>query len=385
MAAKRRRIAILTGGGDCPGLNAVLRAVVKTAHNVHGWEVFGVLDGIEGFLMPHGRGLKQLERGDIAGLLPRGGTILGASNRLDIFAVPQKRGPDKDMSHRVASGLKRRGIDCLITVGGDGTARMALKLAEQGVNVVGVPKTIDNDIRGTDRTFGFDTAVGVVAGAIDRLYSTAESHDRVMLVEVMGRDSGFIALHGGLAGGAEAILIPEIPYDPARLAAKIQRRAEFGRRFSLVIVAEGARRAGGKKVYQSTSEGGGDTSRRRRLGGVSYDVAAELQELTDLEVRNVVLGHTQRGGTPSPYDRILATSMGNHAVQLVAEKAYGRMVALRGTKITSIDLTRAAGGVRKVKPSGQLVQTAREMGISFAAADGSDDPYAKARKRHQAP
>ncbi len=385
MARRRKRIAILTGGGDCPGLNAVLRAVVKTAQNVHGWDVYGVENGIEGFLVPHGRGVRPLTRDDIGGLLPRGGTVLGSSNRLDIFAVPQKRGAPKDLSHRVPALMKRKGLDCLITVGGDGTARMAMRLSTLGVKVVSVPKTIDNDIRGTDRTFGHDTAVGVVSEAIDRLYTTAESHHRVMLVEVMGRDSGFIALHGGLAGGAEGILIPENPYDPERLADKIRRRTAFGRKFSIIVVAEGAQRAGGTQVYRTSASARGDVSARKRLGGIAAQLAEELRPLTERPVRTVVLGHTQRGGSPSPYDRILATAMGNHAVELVAEGAFGRMVALRGTKMRSVTLASASRGIRKVDPRGQLVQAAREIGITFGAADGSDDAYANARRRHGAP
>ncbi|MDJ0975334.1 MAG: ATP-dependent 6-phosphofructokinase [Planctomycetota bacterium] len=382
---RKQRIAILTGGGDCPGLNAVIRAVVKTAQNVYGWEVYGVQNGVEGFLEPRGEGLRLLTRDDVAGLLPRGGTIIGASNRLDIFNVPKASGGTRDMSGRVASGLKRKGIHALITVGGDGTSRMAYKLFERGINVVSVPKTIDNDIKGTDRTFGFDTAVRVVSQAIDRLYTTAESHHRVMLVEVMGRDSGFIALHGGMAGGAEAILIPEIPYDPMRLAEKVGRRAGMGRNFSIVVVAEGAMRAEGPPSNGGKPKGGPDVSARNKKGGNSYVLAEQMRVLTNLEVRNVVLGHTQRGGTPTAFDRILATTMGHHAVTLVAEKSYGRLVSLRGNRITSVPLARAAGAVRTVNPKGPLVRVAREMGMTFAAADGSDDPYSKARARHGAP
>ena len=380
--ARKKRIAILTGGGDCPGLNAVLRAVVRTAQNAYGWEVWGVKDGIQGFLAPRGEGLVPLRRDDVAGTLTRGGTILGANNRFDLFAVPRKDGSTTDESGRVLTLMERRGIHALITVGGDGTQRMANRLRDQGVPVVGVPKTIDNDVRGTDQTFGFDTAVGVVGDAIDRLYSTAESHHRVMLVEVMGRNTGWIALHGAFAGGAEVVLVPEIPYDPARIAAKIQARVEYGRRYSIVVVAEGARRPKGRQTFR---QGGGQGHLIDRLGGVSYVVAEELRSLTELEVRNIVLGHTQRGGTPSPLDRILATRMGQHAVTLVAEEAFGTMVALRGTQMTSVPLARAAGGIRRVPRNGPLVRAAREMGMSFGAADGSDDPYAENRAKHGAP
>ncbi len=377
-----KRIAILTGGGDCPGLNAVIRAVVRTAQNVHGWEVLGIRDGVEGFLKPRDEGLIRLGRDDVAGTLVRGGTILGASNRCDLFAVPRKNGPPKDESHRVGKLFKRKNVAALIAVGGDGTMRMANRLQAQGVPVIGVPKTIDNDVRGTDRTFGFDTAVGVVADAIDRLYTTAESHHRVMLVEVMGRDTGWIALHGGLAGGAEVILMPEIPYDPERIAAKVQARAAHGRRYSIVVVSEGARRPKGAMVYR---RGGGEGHLVDRLGGVSYRVAEELREHIDLEVRNIVLGHIQRGGSPSPLDRTLASLMGHHAVELAAAGRFGRMVALKSSGMKSVTLRTAGRGPRKVPPRGALVRAAREMGISFAAADGGDDDYAQSRRTHGAP
>jgi 6-phosphofructokinase 1 len=380
--SRKRRIAILTGGGDCPGLNAVIRAVQHTAENVHGWEVWGVRNGIEGFLMPRGSGLVRLGREAVTGILTRGGTILGASNRCDIFAVPRTRGGPKDESDRVPRLLKQTGISALITVGGDGTHRMALRLMEKGVRVVGVPKTIDNDLRGTDRTFGFDTAVDTVGAAIHRLNSTAESHHRVMLVEVMGRDTGWIALHGGLAGGAEVILVPEIPYDPERIAEKVRARRDHGRNFSIVVVAEGARRAEGKKVYR---RGDGEDELTSRLGGISYQVAEEVAERVQLEVCNIVLGHTQRGGTPTPFDRVLATLLGHQAVKLVAEGRFGNMASVRGTKITSVAIRTAAAGIRRISPRSDQVRAARELGVSFAAADGSDDAFAAARRRHGAP
>jgi phosphofructokinase-like protein len=383
MAARKKppptRIAILTGGGDCPGLNAVIRAVARTAQNVHGWETWGVRNGVEGFLMPRGEGLTKLEHEDVAGILTRGGTILGASNRCDLFAVPRKNGPPKDESGRVKKLLDARGIHALVVVGGDGTHKMAARLQKQGVNIVGVPKTIDNDIRGTDRTFGFDSAVGVVGDAIDRLYTTAESHQRVMLLEVMGRDAGWIALHGGLSGGVEAILLPEIPYCPDRLARKVLGRQERGLPYSIVVVSEGARRPDGAQVFR---QGGDGNHLVDRLGGVSYQVAAELQERTSLEVRNVVLGHLQRGGSPSPLDRTLGSLMGRHAIELIAQKRFGRMVAVRGMNITSVEIARVARGIKTVAPHGPMVTAARELGISFAAADGSDDPYAAARRLH---
>jgi len=379
---QKRRIAILTGGGDCPGLNAVIRAVTRTAQNVHGWETWGVRNGIEGFLMPRGEGLIHLGRADVAGILTRGGTILGASNRCDIFAVPRKKGRPVDESGRVRKLMAAKGIHALICVGGDGTHRMAARLMQRGVRLVGVPKTIDNDIRGTDRSFGFDTAVGVVGDAIDRLYTTAESHQRVMLVEVMGRDSGWIAMHSGLAGGVEVVLLPEIPYDPDRIARKVRRRVECGSPFSIVVVAEGARRGGGKQVYR---RGDGGDEFTDRLGGVSYRVAEELRRRTDLEVRNIVLGHLQRGGSPSPLDRTLGSLMGRRAVQLIAEGDYGQMVAQRGMRLTAVPIERVARGIKRIRPRGPMVEAARQLGICFAAADGSDDPYAAQRKKHGAP
>ena len=372
---KRKRIAILTGGGDCPGLNAVIRAVVKTARNVHGWEVFGVEHGIEGFF--RSGGVRPITGKDTAGILPRGGTILGANNSFNVFAVPDAKGAHRDRSAHVKRVMKQKRISALITVGGEGTQAMAQRLGDNGVKVVGVPKTIDNDLGGTDYTFGFDTAVGVVSGAIDRLYTTVESHHRVMLVEVMGRDTGWIALHGGMAGGAEVILIPEIPYDPRRIADTIQSRRERGRNFSIIVVSEGAHRPKSEQVFQDSGH--------ERLGGISYQIADELRALNEVKVRNVVLGHLQRGGTPSPFDRVLATRLGCHAVRMIADKAFGRMAALKGTRIVDVSIEQATRRLKRVPARGPLVQTAREMGISFAAADGGDDPFARRRRRYGAP
>jgi ATP-dependent phosphofructokinase / diphosphate-dependent phosphofructokinase len=376
-----RRIAILTGGGDCPGLNAVIRAVVKTAENVHGWEVFGVRDGFEGFLMPNGRGVTRVTRADIAGILPQGGTILGASNACDLFAV--RRG-DKvvDESARVADVLKKHDITGLILVGGEGTHLSGLKLFKAGVPVVGVPKTIDNDLGGTDVTFGFDTAVGVACEAIDRLHSTAASHHRVMCVEVMGRHAGWIALASGIAGGADAILIPEIPYDADRLADRVASRQKHGRRFSIVVVSEGARSPDGDLVFRT---GKGRDPIRDRLGGVSLVVADEIAARTAASVRTTVLGHVQRGGSPSAFDRVLATRLAAEAVDLLAKGKLGRMASVSGESITSVPIATAVKKLKTVDPAGEYVRTARCLGISFAAADGGDDDYAKRRALHGAP
>lgn len=377
-----RRIAILTAGGDCPGLNAVIRAVVRTAEGVHGWDVYGVRNGFEGFLESPRRGLRRLTREDVTGILRRGGTILGASNRCDLFQVPQRSGPPKDMSHRVPEALSALGISALIVVGGDGSHKQAADLQEIGVRVVGVPKTIDNDLNGTDVTFGFDTATGVISDAVDRLHTTAESHHRVMCIEVMGRHAGFLALHGGMSGGADVILIPEIPYDPDMIARKVSSRARHGRTFSLVVVSEGAHRPGREATYR---EGAGRDPINDRLGGVSYAVAADIRERIPHEVRNIVLGHLQRGGSPTPFDRVLATRLGAHAVDLVASDRYGRMAALKGTRVTDVTIRTAVSRARRVSPKGDLVRAAREIGISFAAADGSDEPYAKLRTKHGVP
>lgn len=371
-AAMAKRIGILTGGGDCPGLNGVIRSVVLHARNTYGWEVVGVRNGFEGL---YEEDYVDLEPQRVSLLLSRGGTMLGSSNRANPFAYPIKL-PDgrveiMDASPRILQNLAKLGLEGLIVVGGDGTMSFAKKFVDKGAKIVGVPKTIDNDVWGTDRTFGFDTAVEIVTQAIDRLYTTAESHHRVMLVEVMGRHSGFIALHAGLAGGAEVILLPEIPFDPRRIAAKVEARARRGRNYSIVVVAEGARAAGGHLVFR---EGDGGDELHSRLGGVSAEVADALRALTRLEVRHIVLGHVQRGGTPTAYDRMLASWMGQHAVSMLARDEGGAMVALHGTELRSVPLEAVVQGVRRVEVDGALVRAARQIGVSFAAADGGDDP-----------
>ncbi len=376
-----RRIAILTGGGDCPGLNAVIRAVVKTAENVHGWEVYGVRDGFEGFLVPGGRGISRLDRRDIAGILPQGGTILGASNRVNLCAI-DRGGRLVDESRRVPKLLRSLGITGLVLVGGEGTHLAGKRLAELGVPVVGVPKTIDNDLGGTDVTFGFDTAVNIASEAIDRLHSTAASHHRVMLLEVMGRHAGWIALHAGISGGADVILIPEIPFDAKRIADRISSRMRHGRRFSIVVVAEGATLGGGAPVFRT---GKGLDPIRDRLGGVSALVAEELGSISGMSIRSTILGHVQRGGTPTAFDRVLATRFGVHAVETLAAGTSGVMVALSGTEIVTVPIADAVAKLKTVDPSGSAVRAARELGISFGAVDGSDDGYLAKRRMYGAP
>jgi len=323
-------IGVLTAGGDCPGLNAVIRGVVSRAHENHGAEVVGIMNGWEGLMDGD---VRLLERRDVRGILVRGGTILGTSRK-----DPYVHG---DGYASVAKTLESNAIDSLVVIGGDGTLRTALKLVEEGVKVIGVPKTIDNDIAATDFTFGFDTAVQVVTDAIDRLTTTAEAHNRVILVEVMGRTKGWIATYAGIAGGAEAILIPEIPFDLSEVASIIQRRHRRGKNYSIVVVAEGVEPP--QKTERAKDVFGFD-----RLGGVAYQLAPVIEELTGFETRVTVLGHLQRGGTPTAFDRVLATRLGTRAADLAVEGASGVMVALRGAEIVPVSLAEACADIRGV-------------------------------------
>jgi len=363
-----KRIAIMTGGGDSPGLNPVIRAVVRCAIRQHGWDVLGIEDAFCGLIdleyrSPHGNIL--LTDDGVDGILTRGGTILGTSNRADPFRYPvEKAGQmvETDVFDRVLENWKKLELDALISVGGDGSMAIAQKAIERGLtNIVGVPKTIDNDLGATDYTFGFDSAVQVATDAIDRLHDTAESHDRVMLVEVMGRDAGWIALHAGIAGGAHAILLPEIPYRLAPVAATIRQRREAGHPYSIVVVAEGAKPADG----EVSTLGDAETGAMQRLFGAAAHVAAGLRELIILDLRFTVLGHIQRGGSPSNFDRVLGTRFGEAAVGLVARGEFGKMVALKGTDIVSVDLVDALDRPKRVDPRGALVTTARNLGIAF--------------------
>ncbi len=356
-----QRIGVLTGGGDCPGLNAVIRAVVKTAIGEHGWDVVGIKDGFEGLILP-GKTL-PMDYTTVRGILPLGGTILGTTNRANPFDYPVTREDGtverRDLSPRVLDRMNNLGLNALIAIGGDGSLHIAQELFEMGAPVVGVPKTIDNDVGGTDVTFGFDTALDVATEAIDRLHTTAESHHRVMLVEVMGRNAGWLALEAGLAGGADAILLPEIPYDVVCVDDKIEARDEAGRMFSIVVVAEGTHPAGGEQVFQEKRA----SLQAKRLGGVSYVVAEQLAEICDHEIRVTVLGHLQRGGSPTSFDRILGTRFGASAVELIARGGLGRMVALRGEEIADLPITEAIAELKTVPLDSDLIHTAEAMGI----------------------
>lgn len=349
-----KRIGILTGGGDCPGLNAVIRAAVRTLVREHGIEAVGIQFGFEGLLK---KSVVPLTLESIRGILPKGGTLLRTTNRGNPFEYPAGEGETTDRSAEVLANIRELGLDGIIAIGGDGTLKIADRLCDLGVPMVAVPKTIDNDLAATDYTFGFQTAVAVATEAVDRLHTTAESHDRVMILEVMGRNAGWIALYAGLAGGADIILLPEIPYKPRAIVDLIEERQEEGRKFDIIVVAEGAKRHGGEETYLDKAS--------RRLGGVAYQVAADIQNHIELEIRVTVLGHIQRGGSPIAYDRILASRYGAEAANLVARDHYGQMVALRGDRIVSVPIAEAVSRPKNVDPDGELVKAALGLGISF--------------------
>lgn len=356
-----KRIGILTGGGDAPGLNAVIRAAVKTAVHEYGCEVLGIRNGYDGFIEENG--IIPLSLKDVRGILPRGGTILGAANRGNPYARKVIRDGQEvtiDVSDEIVKGIERLQLNALLVLGGDGTLHIAHELYQKGVPVIGVPKTIDNDIGGTDITFGFDTALNIATEALDRLHTTAESHHRVMILELMGRDAGFIALHSGVAGGADVILIPEIPFQYESVVAKIRQRVENGTLFSILAISEGAKPAGGAQVFSRS----GNEVYIPRLGGISQ-VVGEYIESQGFETRVTVLGHLQRGGTPTAFDRFLATRYGAAAVRLAVDGKFDRMVALRSSKIIDISLGEALAVPKRVDVQGDSVMTARGVGISF--------------------
>jgi 6-phosphofructokinase 1 len=354
-----KRIGVLTGGGDAPGLNAVIRAVVKAAVN-SGIEVLGLEDSFDGLLDPSRT--RPLTPNDVTGILRLGGTILGTTNRGNPFEYPIDSEDGRvDYSDRVVETFEKMALDALVVIGGDGTLQIAHQFYLKGIPVVGVPKTIDNDIWGTTSCFGFDTAVSFAADAIDRLHTTAEAHRRIMVVEVMGRYAGWIALHAGVAGGADVILMPEIPFDMEKIVARLRERESFGARFSIVVVAEGATPLGGKKTLLEEAKHG----HVERLGGIGAVVAHQLELLTGKEARYVVLGHLQRGGAPTAFDRVLATRFGGKAVELVVRGAFGRMVANHPPDIVPIPLADVVGKTKTVPLDYDLLRTARAIGVSF--------------------
>ena len=355
-----KKIGVLTGGGDAPGLNAVIRAVVKTAHHDYGCEVLGILNGFDGLIEEGGTLL--LTPREVRGILPRGGTILGTANRGNPFARKIERDGEEiieDVSDDVVGRIQSLELDALVVVGGDGTLRISFELFEKGCPMIGVPKTIDNDIGGTDVSFGFDTAVNIAMEAIDRLHTTAESHHRVMVLELMGRDAGFIALHAGIAGGADVILIPEIPYSMDSVSEKISARAEAGRHFSIVAVAEGAFPAGGDQTYAIS----GDEIFTPRLGGVGEIIGAMIAQSCMMETRVTVLGHLQRGGSPTAFDRWLATRYGSAAVHLAARNDFGSMVSLQGQEVLQVTLEEAVSHPKRVDLEADAIRTARSLDI----------------------
>jgi 6-phosphofructokinase 1 len=355
-----RRIAVNTGGGDAPGLNAVIRAIVLSAEQ-HDWEVYGIKDSYDG-LFEEG-GVVRLDRNAVRGITHLGGTILGTTNRGNPCKWPVK-GDDgsttyEDRTQLVVDELHRLGIDALIAIGGDGSLGIAHELSRKGLKVVGVPKTIDNDLAATVITFGFQTAVETATDAIGKLHSTAEAHERVMVVELMGRNTGWISLFAGVAGTADVILIPEIPYDIDAVCTKIQERYLRGREFAIVVVAEGAHPVGGKPLFQHTNEGS------ERLGGISSIVAEEIHQHTGRETRELVLGHLQRGGWPNAYDRLLALRFGTAAVRLAAEGRFGTMVALAPPEVLGVPLEEAVSAIKTVPLDHDVIATARSLGISL--------------------
>jgi 6-phosphofructokinase 1 len=357
-----RRIALNTGGGDAPGLNAVIRATVLSA--IHqGWEVFGIRKGYGSRL--GGEPLVRLDRESVRGITHLGGTILGTTNRGNPFEWPDPQ-PDgsvvlHDRSDEIIDAFREHGLDALIAIGGDGSLHIANRLAEKGLPVVGVPKTIDNDLAATQVTFGFHTAVQTATDAIDKLHSTAESHERVIVVEVMGRNTGWIALHSGVSGTADVILIPELPYDLEKVYEKIRDRYHTGQRFAIVVAAEGAvEKDGGPVLLEAAAPG-----RAERLGGIAERLARQITEGTGVETRSIVLGHLQRGGSPTAYDRLIALRFGAAAVRCVAQRQFGTMVALDPPNVRAVPLEEAVRGIKRVPTESDTVQTARDLGISF--------------------
>lgn len=357
MATDPLRVGVLTGGGDCPGLNAALRAVTKTLILQHDAEVVGIQDGYRGLVE---RNVQTLNYQDVGGILTHGGTILGASNRADPFNYQPRGGAD--VSAQVVSTFKSLDLSALVAIGGDGTMSIADGLINLGIDIVGVPKTIDNDLAGTDRTFGFDTAVSIATEAIDRIHTTAQSHHRVMIIETMGRYSGWIALHAGVASGTDVILIPELEYDIDEVAQVCFDRQQGGQRFTIIAIAEGAKAKGGERVVREQVD---KTTDSVRLGGIGRVLADDLEDRLDSGVRTTILGHMQRGGTPTAYDRNLSTAFGSRAAHLVANETFGVMVALQDGAFTTVPLSDVANKTRTVPLNSPLIASALDVGTSF--------------------
>ncbi len=377
-----KKVGILANGGDVSGFNAVIRAIVKTAEN-HGVECYGIVDGYNGLLKKDFEKLSTAANGEAVGILPKGGSIIGSSTNANIFnyKIVNEDGSVeyKDLSEQAIENIKEFGFDCIFTLGGDGTQKSARDFSTKGVNIIGVPKTIDNDVACTEITFGYNTAVSVAMEALDRLHTTGETHHRIMVLEVMGRYAGWIALESAIAGGADVALIPEIPYDINKVATKIENRKKRGKKFSIVVVAEGAKPKDGEMVVQNIRNNGAGVD-NTKLGGVGQVVAKQLEELTGLEARNTTLGYMQRGGTPTAFYRVLSTKYGSKAMELALEGKFGTLVVIKNGKLDSASLEDVVGNntkigavsgntaesnLRKVTMDDDLVKTARDIGINL--------------------
>ena len=377
-----KKVGILANGGDVSGFNAVIRAIVKTAEN-HGIECYGIVDGYNGLLKKDFEKLSTAANGEAVGILPKGGSIIGSSTNANIFnyKIVNEDGSVeyKDLSEQAIENIKEFGFDCIFTLGGDGTQKSARDFSTKGVNIIGVPKTIDDDVACTEITFGYNTAVSVAMEALDRLHTTGETHHRIMVLEVMGRYAGWIALESAIAGGADVALIPEIPYDINKVATKIENRKKRGKNFSIVVVAEGAKPKDGEMVVQNIRNNGAGVD-NTKLGGVGQVVAKQLEELTGLEARNTTLGYMQRGGTPTAFDRVLSTKYGSKAMELALEGKFGTLVVIKNGKLDSASLEDVVGNntkigavsgntaesnLRKVTMDDDLVKAARDIGINL--------------------
>jgi ATP-dependent phosphofructokinase / diphosphate-dependent phosphofructokinase len=356
---KKKRIGILTGGGDCPGLNASIRAIAKTAILNYDMEVIGIRDGFLGLIENR---YQNVSYKDVSGILTLGGTFLGASNKANPFRHLDFRGRLRDVSDIAVENYRAMELEGLVCLGGDGTLSIAYKLYKKGVKLIGIPKTIDYDLKQTDATIGFDSALVTATQAIDKLHTTAQSHHRVMVIEVMGRYTGWLALYSGLAGGGDIILLPEIPYDIQKVCEVVLKRNRRGKRFSIVVVSEGARPKGGKMVVKKIIK---DSTDPVRLGGIGDKIAADIEKITGLETRVTVLGHLQRGGEPSPFDRILATRFGVAGCELVVKGYFGKLVTLKAENIKIVDLAKAVGDIRRVSLRDPVIKTAMAVGTSF--------------------